>query len=162
MENSKKAIGIFEKALNEYQIPIRKGFDDRNLIIYTLRRKSLRDATYWELICDFFLKYYKLNRMKTVEGYYKEYSRDVSYYPFLVAEGDIIDYVDQATQSFSRLIEDHNENLDDETFIRSFLKDEGLSLGPFRHKRITSIIKDLSNRMTPVEFKKTLKKYFAA
>lgn len=153
------AFRALSNALNEYQIPIRKGFDDRNLIIYTLRRKSLRDATYWEFICDFFLKYYKLNRMKTVKEYYKEYSDEVSYYPFLEAEDDIIDYVDQATQSFSKLIEDQNENLDDENFIRSFLKDEGLSLGPFRHKRITSIIKDLSNRMTPVEFKKTLRKY---
>jgi hypothetical protein len=146
-------------SLNRFEIPVCKGSDNRDFVVFTLRRKSLRDAGYWELVCDFFLKYYKFNRMKSVKEYFREYSDDISYSLSSEAEGDIIDYVNRATISFSKLIEDHNENLDDENFIRSFLRAEGLPLGPFRHKRITSIIKDLSNRMTPVEFKKTLRKY---
>jgi len=136
-------------------IKIRISESGKRLVVYSIKGKAIRDITIWKLLGNFFLDYFKCHRNETVENYFRVFSRNVNYLPFLNEREHVIQYVEHATILFAQLIGDNIDNTDEET-VRLFLNNEGLSLGPFRDKKITSIIRILSNRVTPIEFQKVM------
>jgi hypothetical protein len=145
--------------LEENGINIKPNPDSKRLVIFTLKGKAIRDDKTLELIYTIFLDYYKFHREQSIEDYYYTYSQTIDYLPFFSKKKYVIEYIDHATTLFSKLIEEFNDDIDDENFVRTFFNENGLSLGPFRHKKITSIIRILSNRMTPMEFQKAIKEH---
>ena len=158
---------LFTLLENRLNIRVKRSGRSR-LLVYTLRGKAEKDYLLLKASYDFFVTYFIYHRPEIIteqdqltDDIEAVYIASRLYYRSEQKEF-IINFTEDSTKAFYTIIENHTEKFENEEFLRRYLTDRDVPLGPFRGQRMTTVLRTLLNRLTPHQFKKELQKQIDA
>lgn len=136
-----------------------QNYNGRQLVT-TLFRLTDADPDLLNNMLDFFIYYYKNLKGKPIGAALDSYSPCERYTNNKERRASIIHSTELLVKAIDDILLRYPNELENEEVIKDLLKNEyGIRGTWFSRKRITSIIKELINTITPPQFSKILKKY---
>lgn len=128
---------------------------NRRLLVGTLRLIVKTDPELLNNATDFFLEYYKKHRTEKIEDAFREYERK-----YKDQKDEFIIITQKLTKVADYVIGNCLDRLENEEEVRAEIIDR-LEIDPLKYtrRRLSTIIRDVLNRVTPVQFKKILQQH---
>lgn len=158
-------INLLEKRLN---IRVKRSDNSRRLLVYTLRGKVEKDNALLDSSYQFFMDYFIHHRPKciTEQDHIASHIEEIYAKSRLHFNSEkkefIINFTEDSTKAFHSIIEEHSDEFENEDFIRQYFADRDVPLRPFRGHQMTTVLRNLLNRVTPHQFHKELLKQIDA
>ena len=130
---------------------------NRRLLVGTLRLIVKSDPELLNNATEFFVEYYKKHRTEGIENAFRAYEK---YEEYKDQKDEFIIIAQNLTKVADYVIYNCLYRLENEEEVRVELIDR-LHIDPLKYtrRRLSSIIRDVLNRVTPVQFKKTLQEH---
>ncbi len=127
-------------------------------LVFTLKEKTNADPEFLTEILNFFIYYYQNFKEEPISDVLERFSFNAKYLQDKDNREFIVRSTKKLNDAFDNIIEKYSDNFEDNEYLKTLIKKEyGINRTWFARIKVSTIIKNLINTITPPQFSKVLK-----